>query len=131
MEGPFSIVSAAFLKEKSSKNRAREENPGTSFTRWPTKIYNTIQHTGHTTIQQWRVFFYFLSKADRGKKNQVSRTDSIFLFGRFFIISSFRWKDQGFNVEWVTKFLVHLDRIQNIFCPPIWRKIFSYLHIYW
>ena len=91
MEGPFSIVSAAFEKKKSSKNRAREENSGTSFTRWPTKIYNTIQHTGHTTIQQWRVFFYFLSKAEREKKkNQVSRTDSIFLFGCFFIISSFR-----------------------------------------
>ena len=72
MEGPFSIVSAAFEKKKSSKNRAREENPGTSFTRWPTKIYNTIQHTGHTTIQQWRDFFTFCQKLREKKSSKLT-----------------------------------------------------------
>ena len=83
MEGPFSIVSAAFEKKKSSKNRAREENPGTSFTRWPTKIYNTIQHTGHTTIQQWRDFFTFCQKL-REKKTRSAELILYFYLDVFF-----------------------------------------------
>ena len=87
MEGPFSIVSAAFEKKKSSKNRAREENPGTSFTRWPTKIYNTI-HTGHTTIQQWRDFFTFCQKL-REKKTRSAELILYFYLDVFLLFLLF------------------------------------------
>ena len=88
MEGPFSIVSAAFEKKKSSKNRAREENSGTSFTRWPTKIYNTIQHTGHTTIQQWRDFFTFCQKL-REKKTRSAELILYFYLDVFLLFLLF------------------------------------------
>ena len=88
MEGPFSIVSAAFEKKKSSKNRAREENSGTSFTRWPTKIYNTI-HTGHTTIQQWRDFFTFRQKLIEGKKTRSAELILYFYLDVFLLFLLF------------------------------------------